>query len=267
VQITGLLARRRHVGVLYRRGPRKWGLLIRWNTDTDEFEEGQWFRGEIILCDLTPDGSKLLYHAIKYHWEDHEQPDKLHRWTAVSKPPYFTALVLWQNWSYGWLGGSFLNDRTLELATTIPNNLIPTQGKTRRMTVVPGNYDDGTDFYEHLMRDGWQPYPPPKRKDVPLESLRPEGWTKANKSGDMSIIRRFRNRSSLYSLRAGERGEEVPYPQADWMDWDQRGRLVYTEGGRLLAKEPDKLDAEPVLIADFTDRQFKEVVAPQWAQH
>jgi hypothetical protein len=41
--------------------------LTNWDTDTDSFDLGQWFRGRIYerRCDLSPDGSLLVYFAQK----------------------------------------------------------------------------------------------------------------------------------------------------------------------------------------------------------
>jgi hypothetical protein len=60
-----ILARKAHTAVIFRRGPSKWVQLIKWNTDTDDFDLGQWFHGRIYerRCDLSPDGSLLVYFA------------------------------------------------------------------------------------------------------------------------------------------------------------------------------------------------------------
>ena len=56
-----LLARREPVGVIFRRDPAKPVLLIKWNTRTDSFEHGQWFKGRVYerRCDLSPGGDLL----------------------------------------------------------------------------------------------------------------------------------------------------------------------------------------------------------------
>lgn len=56
-----ILARSSPTGVIFRRGPTKWVQLIKWNTDDDSFEAGQWFHGRIYehRCDMSPDGSKV----------------------------------------------------------------------------------------------------------------------------------------------------------------------------------------------------------------
>ena len=58
-------AREAPLAVIFRRGPSKQVRLISWNTDTDDFEGGQWFKGRIYerRCDLSPDGRYLIYFA------------------------------------------------------------------------------------------------------------------------------------------------------------------------------------------------------------
>ena len=40
-----ILARAAPIAVIFRRGPSKLVELIKWHTDTDTFERGQWFKG------------------------------------------------------------------------------------------------------------------------------------------------------------------------------------------------------------------------------
>jgi hypothetical protein len=56
--------------------------------------------------------------------------------------------------------------------------------------------------------------------------------------------------------------------EAHWADWDQRGRLVATVGGRVLE---GSLTQDGKLLwrqlAAFQDEKFAPMVAPEWAQH
>lgn len=135
--------------VILRRGPRHVYRLVSWNTANDTFERGQWMRGTVKLCDLSPDGSKLLYWAAQYGPRRASALAQAHRrpfdpvkagagsaikrlvkrqrqvprylaelagtprgqvrvntgtWTAISTPPFFTALAIWP--AVGcWTGG------------------------------------------------------------------------------------------------------------------------------------------------------------------
>src|SRR5437879_462433 len=94
-RLFGILARQAPCAVILRRGPSKWYRLSLWHTDTDTIDDGQWFHGRIYerRCDLSPDGSLFLYFAQKMAGPVPD--DYTNDWTAISKPPYLTALALW----------------------------------------------------------------------------------------------------------------------------------------------------------------------------
>src|SRR5919109_3427070 len=96
-------ARRAPYAVVFRRGPSKVVRLIGWHTGTDTFDFGQWLKGRIYerRCDLSPSGSHLIYFAA-----DFKKP--YYSWTAISKPPYLTALALWPKGDC-WHGGGLFD--------------------------------------------------------------------------------------------------------------------------------------------------------------
>src|SRR5215510_14560896 len=109
-RLSVILAREAHRAVIFRRGPSQWTQVIAWDTQTDTFEEGQWFKGRIYSyrCDLSPDGSKLIYFAAKR--TRHQFASSYgETWTAISKPPYLTALALWPVGG-SWYGGGYFRD-------------------------------------------------------------------------------------------------------------------------------------------------------------
>ena len=55
------------VAVILRRGPKRHWHLAKWDLRTNTFEHGQWMKGSVTLCDLSPNGKKLLYFAAQYH--------------------------------------------------------------------------------------------------------------------------------------------------------------------------------------------------------
>jgi hypothetical protein len=117
-----LLARQASVGVILRRGPTRWWRVTLWETRRDRFEGGQWFRGRIYpdKCDVSPDGKLFIYFAGKF------RPRSVakgygHTWTAVSRPPYLTALALWPIGDTWGGHGVFYDDRTVLVATSSPS--------------------------------------------------------------------------------------------------------------------------------------------------
>jgi len=156
-----LLAREAPVGVLFRRGPSKWVQLIRWDTASDRFEPGQWFHGHIYeeRCDLSPDGRLLIYFASKFSRRTIEDREYTYAWTAISKPPWLTALALWPKGDCWHGGGLFETNRRLWLnhrpaaAKPHPDHL------PRRLEVVPNPHAYGEDapvLFRRLERDGWR---------------------------------------------------------------------------------------------------------------
>lgn len=98
---------------ILRRGPSRWVRLLLWNTEDDTVASGSWFHGRIYedLCSISPNGKLFAYFATKYHGEKTRGVD--YAWTAISKPPWLTALALWPQ-SDTWGGGaSFVDNDTL----------------------------------------------------------------------------------------------------------------------------------------------------------
>jgi hypothetical protein len=156
-----LFARKAPIAVIFRRGPSKWVQLIKWNTATDEFEPGQWFKGRIYerRADLSPAGSLLIYFAQKINAKSKKDAEYTYAWTAISKPPYLTALALWPKGDCWHGGGSFQNARVVLLnhkpAVAKPHE----DHKPHRLKVIPNRNARGEDdpiFSARLERDGWK---------------------------------------------------------------------------------------------------------------
>jgi hypothetical protein len=106
-----VLAKEAPIAVVLRRGPAAWYHVILWHTDTDEFEPGAWFKGRIYeeRCDLSPDGALFLYFALQgSRWRTSYKGS----WTAVSRPPWLQALVLWPQGDTWGGGGRFVSARS-----------------------------------------------------------------------------------------------------------------------------------------------------------
>lgn len=110
VRLFVLLARRARRAVVFRRGPSRQVLLLSWDTASDVLTPGQWFKGRIYerRCDLSPSGDKLVYFAGKFR-------KPYATWTAVSRPPWLTALALWPHGDAWGGGGLFESDPHLRL--------------------------------------------------------------------------------------------------------------------------------------------------------
>jgi hypothetical protein len=105
-------ARDEPVAVILRRGPSPWYHVILWNTRRDTFKHGAWFKGRIYedQCDLSPDGRLFVYFV---HQASRGGTSLTHAWTAVSRPPWLHALVLWPQGTTYRGGVKFTAPRTL----------------------------------------------------------------------------------------------------------------------------------------------------------
>jgi hypothetical protein len=109
-----ITARDEPTAIILRRGPSDWYHLIQWHTRRDAFVHGAWFKGRIYeeRCDLSPDGRLFLYFVLKGSRADTEFT---HAWTAISRPPWLAALVVWPHATTYGGGGRFIDNRTVVL--------------------------------------------------------------------------------------------------------------------------------------------------------
>ncbi|MBB3797602.1 hypothetical protein LN461_16595 [Xanthomonas arboricola] len=278
-----LLARDARTGVIFRRGPSKQVQLIRWDLRTDTFEHGQWFKGRIYerRCDLSPSGRLLVYFAAKHKGD-------FGTWTALSRPPFFTALALWPKGDAWGGGGAFEDEQTLLLnhrpqAGREPFPLPTGFGLKHGMTVRPfgqwsgGGEDEPIDSMLR-QRAGWRTLDGGEGERGGLRSgvlygfTRPRVWEKDGSGGRrlQSLLHAVgRQNDAWYGLdhRVLDRDGAVlvDLPGTDWADWDG-GDLVYARGGCLyrLCKsdfrrysEEDEQAAR--LLHDFSKARFAPV--------
>ena len=257
-RLYAILARESHRAVIFRRGPSKQVLLISWNTDTDTFTEGQWLKGRIYerRCDLSPDGELLLYFAAS--WKEPYQS-----WSAISRPPYLTALALWPQ-GHAWGGGGlFLSDRHVALrhheATLAPEFKLP---KWMKVETRGCRGEDNPGWYARLMRDGWE-----FREDGVL--ARPHPFAPTAYELQMIVYGHYEKNGPWYVIEhvvVDKRANTtVSLGRGDWADWCHRsGDLLFAAGGQILRAKPDNVDAART-IADFNDRRFVNVEPTQKA--
>lgn len=278
-RLFAILAREAPVGVIFRRGPTEWTRLIRWDTANDTFEPGHWFRGSIYTgeSDLSPDGKLLVYHAAKWgKWSAYYealqagdlkgQRESMEHWTAISKPPWLTALALWPPYlTYG--GGFFASNRQVVLY--LPHEgLRPFPDKRPRGVKVSS--DDDWKGDPSLFTCGWTvtyywQYDKPKVWRTPhvREKPRPGGGPTLVHTIDYRSKAKWPDR---YELRKGD-GSLEELPGADWANWDKAGRLVYAAAGKLWARDAVKRRLQPPReLADFNAMEPEAIPPPDWAK-
>ena len=274
------LARDASKAVILRKGPSEWVQLILWHTDTDIFEEGQWFRGGIYSAygDLSPDGSLLLYVARKARTPARQQSDYTHKWTAISKPPYLTALALWPVGDTSDGGGVFLNNHTVWLnhrSTQAHKNHQP-----KGLKIKTGTETDI--FLLREQRNGWQLTQKGKFSFVKESgwtslgakgvTVRPYIWHKDGPTHRYRLVTQFYRepdfkRKYLHYVVDESNHKKLQLEEVEWANWDQQGRLIFAREGQLFASKTAEEPVEVKMIADFYANKPTKILAPEWAIH
>jgi len=231
------------MAVILRRGPTRWVELILWDTKKDLFQRGQWFHGRVYeeRCDLSPDGTKFIYFAAKYGGKrDADMPGT---WTAISKPPYFTALALWPGIGAWGGGGRFLDNQCLWHADCNP---IHPRFSLKGLVEVPDkvaavSFDDkfrNDRLYLRLRQVGWEV--------VEQKGRRLLKWRRANPVGRGELLLDRSFSAARYYLAGANRSEPLAF-DAEWADWDQKGRLILANRGKVLLMDArtDRLNRVP----------------------
>jgi hypothetical protein len=179
-----MLAREAAVAVVFRRGPSKLTQVFRWDTDTDTFEPGNWFHGQLYpeRGDLSPDGTKLVYFAAK-HYKRNRRGDFPETWTALSKPPWLTALTVWPNAGSTYYGGGlFASDTELWVNPVSGFQNAVSGGAFLEDYPPPPGMDVRYDhpFWDHHLHNmtrlemgGWEPVEPYPAGSIPVYRLQP----------------------------------------------------------------------------------------------
>ena len=128
VKLHLYFARGTDSAVILHQGASKVFRMILWHRATDTFEDGQWVNHKIYPeeCDLSPDGRHFLYFALDGKWGSTAKGS----FTAISQPPYFTALSLFPVGSTWAGGGVFINESTF-VADGDPDIIKRAEGLTR----------------------------------------------------------------------------------------------------------------------------------------
>lgn len=283
VRLYVILARDAPRAVVFRRGSSKQVLLVLWHTDSDTFVEGQWLKGRIYerRCDLSPNGEMLIYFAANYK-------EPFFSWTAVSKPPFLTALALWQKGD-GWGGGGLfkseneilLNHRAEEM-TLADDFRLPKELKIKPFGERPGWGEDSPILDTRLIRDGWSLVQDGESIEhklgapVWIEFNPPVVWSKLN-----PVKRNFELRQAIGGLheRNGawyitehfivdkSSNETISLGKTDWADWDRNGELLFAKEGKIFRSgfnENKKLNRveDAKLLIDLSGRKFEPKETP-----
>lgn len=271
-RLAVFLSRKSPAAVILRRGPSDWAQLVHWDRVSGAFTPGQWFHGRVYerRYDLSPDGRLFIYFATKRG----RTPDPHgigEAWTAISRPPYFTALALWPNLGSWYGGGVFKTDRRVLLDASCGLEAHP-KFRPHRLEVeaIPG---DTAPWEQRLLRDGWRlverGFDPRTHRRVGAREI----WEKPHPREDLKLCRevvdvdfgRFGGPyGDSYWIETAD--ELIPLQGMRWADWEDWRHVLAVRDGRLLRIRFDGAKAAEAELFDFNPFAPEEVPTPDWAQ-
>jgi hypothetical protein len=294
-RLYGIVARTRRRAVIFRRGPSRSVRLLVWNLASDTLEPGQWFKGRIYerRCDLSPDGELLACFAASFR-------PPFYSWTAISRPPWLTALALWPKgdcWGGGGLfesGWSFaLNhrpepkptDREQHETRLAEGFSLPRRMRISLLGETPGWGEDDPICWMRMHRDGWTFAPPAGEAvehglrhrrwftyDPPVTLEKPIGKTSYRLCLAMHAIHERQGRWYVETAAIKDaKGKTLDLGRVDWADLDHNGDVLLAVEGRLLRINPrhalaaDGRGSER-LVADLNAMTFEPIEAPAAAR-
>ncbi|KAF0812221.1 hypothetical protein IGB42_03211 [Andreprevotia sp. IGB-42] len=244
--------------------------MIRWDTANDTFELGQWFRGRIYeqMSDLSDDGELLLYVARKGGQRTLDELGS-DTWTAISRPPYVTALALWPHAGYCG-GGVFSGHR--EALLYISGGMLQAHAGHEPQGLQVQAYDQLDEAAVNALagrRNAWRWDDGERKHGWQLTARRertaPDGVLQLIATArPHKVPRQVVRPIEQFVLRSSH--GDIPLGDADFVDFDQRGRVVLARGGELWLC--DELLATPLrwrMLADFSAQRPQTGAAPQWA--
>ena len=248
-------AREAPVGVIFREGPRKRIRLILWHTDTDIFEPGHWFLGQIYFdqADLSPDGKLMIYSA--YKWHQSEEDGYSDAWIAISKPPFLTALTLWPV-SWGRATGEFLDNQTVRLNGSVSVEPHPKHPLASWMNAIHQPIPN----WDRYAKLGWRCIVDEQSEEYPY-------LYEKFVLGTRFLLRcqTRQSRSPLYTLYDSQE-QTTQNLEAERAEVDPQGRLILTRDGKLfVASIHDDSSLTTTELADFNDMTFDAIPPPEWA--
>lgn len=252
-----LFSRKAKRCVILRRGPSSWVRMILWDMANNEFLHGQWLNGPVRDFDLSPNGDHLIYF-VSYH-----KTRAPYLWTAVSKPPYFTALAMWPI-SDAWGGYcAFVDDSKIYIEKGNHQTSLELSAgySLKKYTLVAQRHD----WDWKMKRNGWTP-------TIPVDHPSNHGmyflvWKKKLllKGGTLCLQnKKHGNTKPVYWLEGAQ--EDIALPRVDCADIDPYGRLVVAQSGVLhIAQVSNNNELILEKIFDFNAQVPEEILAPKHA--
>jgi hypothetical protein len=295
-RVEAIVARNAHVAVIFRRGPSRSVRMLKWNLRSDRIEGGQWIEARVHVdrSDISPSGNLVACFVASYR----KGPGT---WTAISRPPNFTALAVWpkgDTWGGGGLFAAedhFLmaHDTRVEYGVDqfklLPDFSTPRRFRVQafashcpvpacdveqaRMVLSGWRFVQRRDVGRRPACDPDMSYPfgqpeilarvldDPKRPRFVLHRVH-LGYGPVRQQSAFSILR-----AEIHDRKTGAQHDLGP---VEWVDCDHKGDVLWSRHGRLFrlagpTRHGMKIDAEPKLVADLNDMAFEPIEAPKSA--
>ncbi len=272
-----LMAREASVAAVLRRGPSDYVQMWHWNTETDEFTAGQWFRGRCYedSCDISSNGRYFISRMAK-------RGDDYH--TSISRPPYFSALAYFPTDSYGG-GGKFLSNSDVEIWSDLNDQQIKISEECPLKFYQLNREFDERARWVHL---GWKVdwYKPefvgirkdqPERRGGEIEQA--ELWSDADLDHRNIVLCRRKTLGKLTLIAESRRSsrhlddrvflsyadEIYDLQEVTWADFDQRGRCIVAKNGTIREVTIEKGVVHEKMLADLNESRYKPLPPPDWA--
>jgi hypothetical protein len=279
-RVEAIIARNAPVAVIFRRGPSRLVRMLRWNLRNDRIEGGQWIEARVHVdrSDISLDGELVAALVASYR----KAPGT---WTAISRPPFFTALAVWPKCDTWGGGGLFGSDTHLFLwhDTEVKDGidqfkLLDDFTLPKRFRVQP--------FFGHspvpacdveqsrMVLSGWRFVQRYVWHQGAYEFAEPEIMVRPLDNPKKPRFELRRWRLSFDALRAEvhdlKTGAQRDLGHVDWVDADQKGDVLWSKGGCLFrlagpARRAMDIHAAPKLVVDLNDMTFEAVEAPKRA--
>jgi hypothetical protein len=229
----------------------------------------------------------LLYFAA-------DMRRKYHAWSAISRPPYFTALALWPTFGTHGGGGLFLSRNQIGLdyqdwqdVDVAKEFSVPSWLTVGRLGCYAGGeeFEPSKPWSVRLKRDGWKltDYPRGTKdefgKKVWVEYDPPVTWQKYHPlwpekyTLQMSILGLHEQKGPFYLIDhsvIGMNGYVGIIGRSEWAEWSHTGDLLFSQSGCLYRLRPENGVFGPIeaskQIADFSGLEFQRCEAPESVQ-
>ncbi|GAB4265459.1 MAG: hypothetical protein Kow0013_13630 [Pararhodobacter sp.] len=219
--------------VILRTGPSRHTRMILWDTRRDAFTDGQWVKHRIYAqrCHLSPDGKHFVYCGFRPFRPDGRS---LGGYTAISRPPFFTALWFHAQHDTWGGGGTFVDNRNVWLHLPYPGEALSAPPPPGLIPV----FHPATHPAHGRKGRSWGM--------VPEFLVTGDGKRAALRRADLDRLRAEQEAPGFDKAFIG-------HGQPDWPDW------CVVRDGCLYRRQADGTET---LLRDFNAMRFEPVEAP-----